>query len=337
MDSLAILRETFGDRLREQEPMSRHTNFRIGGPARYFVDVVTPEEIDLVVRVAREAGLPWFIIGGGSNSLVADAGFNGFVIRMANRDIRIDGTKVIAGAGAVTSVVARAASEAGLTGFEWAVSLPGTIGGAVRGNAGCFGSETKDVVVCVSVLEITNDQAPDSKQILSTNIQTFLNSDCLFRYRHSIFKDHPEWIIIEVTLQLAPGDPARSRAQMDDYLSRRRAKQPLERPSAGCLFKNIEERDLTAEQLKHLDRVTAGEWRRVAHDGQIPSGWLIERAGCKGLRVGDAMVSEQHGNFVINLGHATAADVIAVSDAVRARIREQFGLELYEEVQRLGF
>lgn len=330
MDSLAILRETFGDRLREQELMSKHTNFRIGGPARYFVDVVAQDEIEFIVRLAREEGLSWFVIGGGSNTLVADAGFDGFVIRMSNRNISIDGLKVIAGAGAITSAVARAAGDAGLTGFEWAVSLPGTIGGAVRGNAGCFGGEMKDVVESVSVF------SPSHEEGEREGVGSLTNAQCGFRYRHSVFKEQPELVIYEVALALRPGDAETGRVQMDEYLAKRRAKQPLEKPSAGCLFKNVEERDLTFKQIELLDKATTGEWRRIAHDGQIPVGWLVERAECKGLRVGNAMVSEQHGNFVINLGNATATDVIAVSDAIRTRVRNQFGLELHEEVQRMG-
>lgn len=324
--------------LREHEPMSRHTNFRIGGPARYYVEARTPEEAQRAIEVARSAGLPWFVLGGGSNTLVADAGFDGVVIQLANREVRVDGMKVIAGAGAISAAVARAAGEAGLTGFEWAISLPGTIGGAVRGNAGCFGGEMRDVVETVRVLEVSDVRCPNfAKASLDKQVSGVAAADCDFRYRHSAFKEHPEQIILEVTLALRSGDRAECQRRMDEHLTRRKAKQPLERPSAGCLFTNVECRMLNAEQLDRLDRATSGAWRTVTHDGQIPTGWLIDQLELRGYRVGNVMVSEKHGNFVINLGDGTAADVVAVADHLKRRARDVFGIELREEVQRMGF
>lgn len=326
---LREFRESFGSRLLEREPMSRHTNFRIGGPAAYL-EARTPEDVIRVVTIAQEAAVPWFILGGGSNTLVADAGFDGVVIQLANRGVRIEGTRVIAGAGAISAAVARAAGDAGLTGFEWAISLPGTIGGAVRGNAGCFGGEIKDVVESVSFF------SPSRMEGEREGVGDMTNSQCEFTYRHSAFKDHPYRIILEATLALRPGTPAECRRLMDEHLTRRKAKQPLERPSAGCLFTNVEVKTLNAEQLERLDRATAGVWRTVAHDDQIPTGWLIEQLGLKGYRVGNVMVSEKHGNFVINLGQGVAADVLTLLEHVKQRAREAYGIELREEVQRLG-
>lgn len=317
-------------RIREHEPMSRHTNFRIGGPARFYVEARTAEEIAHATAAARDVGIPWFVLGGGSNTLAADAGFDGLVIQLASRDIRVDGTRVIAGAGAISAAVARAAGDAGLTGFEWAISLPGTIGGAVRGNAGCFGGETKDVVESVSFF------SPSRGEGEREGVGSMTNAQGGFAYRHSTFKEHPEWVILEATLVLRPDDPATCTARMTDMLVRRKTKQPLERPSAGCLFANVEVKTLNAEQLDRLEAATNGAWRTVAHDGQIPTGWLIERLGLKGHRVGNVMVSEKHGNFVINLGGGTAADVCVLVDVVKQRAREAYGIELREEVQRLG-
>ncbi|MDP3771645.1 MAG: UDP-N-acetylmuramate dehydrogenase [bacterium] len=326
MTASPILQALADLRIREHEPMARHTNFRIGGPARYYVEARTPEEVALAVTAAGDAGIPWFALGGGSNTLVADAGFGGLVIQLANRGVSVNGTRVIAGAGAISAAVARAAGDAGLTGFEWAISLPGTIGGAVRGNAGCFGGETKDVVEHVSVLDGNHE----------SRIMNYGNEACGFRYRHSAFKEHPEWIILEVALALTTGNPAECQRRMDEHLSRRKTKQPLERPSAGCLFANVEFETLNAEQVQRLDAATDGAWRAVVHDGQLPTGWLIERLGLKGHRAGNVMVSEKHGNFVINLGGGTAADVLALIVAVKHRARETLGFELREEVQRLG-
>ncbi|MDO8622105.1 MAG: UDP-N-acetylmuramate dehydrogenase [bacterium] len=328
MTASTILQALADLRVREHEPMARHTNFRIGGPARYYVEARTPEEVTRAVAAARDAAVPWFALGGGSNTLVADAGFDGLVIQLANRGVSVDGTRVTAGAGAISAAVARAAGDAGLTGFEWAISLPGTIGGAVRGNAGCFGGETKDCVESVAVLDASG---------VNCQVSIVAAADCGFRYRHSIFKEHPEWIILEVTLALTTGNPAECQRRMDEHLSRRKTKQPLERPSAGCLFANVEFETLNAEQVQRLDAATDGAWRAVVHDdGQIPTGWLIERLGLKGHRIGNVMISEKHGNFVINLGGGTATDVLALIAVVKNRARETYGIELREEVQRLG-
>jgi UDP-N-acetylmuramate dehydrogenase len=327
MEPRTAMPAAIGLQIRENEPMSRHTNFRIGGPARYYVEARTADDVRAAVSAAREFGVPWFVLGGGSNTLVADAGYNGLVIQLANHEVRTEGTRVIAGAGAITAAVARAAGDAGLTGFEWAISLPGTIGGAVRGNAGCFGGEVKDAVQDVSVLETQNAEVKTQK---------YANAECEFRYRHSTFKEHPEWIILEVILALQPGDRMGCQRLMDEHLMRRKTKQPLERPSAGCLFANVEVKTLNAEQIAQLDRATGGAWRTAAHDDQIPTGWLIERLGLKGYRVGNAMISEKHGNFIINLGNGIAADVLAIVEHVKQRAREAYGIELREEVQRLG-
>jgi UDP-N-acetylmuramate dehydrogenase len=328
MELATTLREQFSSRFRADEPMRLHTNFRIGGPARYYVEARTTAEVEAAVRAATAAGVPWFVLGGGSNTLVADAGFDGLVIQMAMRDVRVDGNRVIAGAGTITAAVARQAAEAGLTGLEWAASVPGTIGGAVRGNAGCFGGEMKDVTERVRVLRIEHG---------AWRMKNVDREHCAFRYRFSMFKEHPDTIILEATFALRPDDAVACRKRLEEFLTRRKVKQPLERPSAGCLFTNVEERVLTPEQLAALDRATDGAWRTVAHDGQIPTGWLIERAGCKGHRAGNVMVSEKHGNFVINLGEGTATDVAQLSAEVRIRVRDAFGIELHEEVQRLGF
>ncbi|MFH1099090.1 MAG: UDP-N-acetylmuramate dehydrogenase [Candidatus Uhrbacteria bacterium] len=327
MDVTSALRQQFGDRLRENEPLHRHTNFRIGGPARWYIEARTLADVVFAVETAAKAGVRRTVIGGGSNVLASDEGFSGIVIQMAIRDIRIDRTFVIAGAGAITAAVAKQASDSGLSGLEWAIGLPGTVGGAIFGNAGCFGGEMKDVIQNVSVLEMTN---PECRMTKLSNV------DCVFGYRRSMFKEHPELVIVEATLQLTLGDVATSRARMEEILARRKSRQPLEHSSAGCVFANVEERDLDAAQRERLDATTEGEWRRMAHDGQIPVGWLIDRAGCKGLRVGEAMTSERHGNFIVNLGQATAADVVALIAAVRARVLERFGVELHEEVRRIG-
>ncbi|MDO8599369.1 MAG: UDP-N-acetylmuramate dehydrogenase [bacterium] len=324
---LQQLRDAFGSKLLEQEPMQRHTNFRVGGPAACYMEARTAEDITRAVTIAREAGVPWFVLGGGSNTLVGDAGFDGLVIQIALRDIVVDGDRIRAGAGAITASVALEAGRAGLSGFEWAISLPGTIGGAARGNAGCFGSEMKDVIERVRVLD-TGSSPPQTRDMEA--------AACDFHYRRSIFKEQPEWIILDVTLELHRADSVLCRVAMDQFLERRRRTQPHDKPSAGCLFKNVELYALSADAMDHLERFSAGTWRGVVHDGQLPVGWIIDQLGMKGHRVGNAQISEKHGNFTLNLGGATAADVLALGEQVRTSARNALGIDIEYEVQRLG-
>ncbi|MDO8425267.1 MAG: UDP-N-acetylmuramate dehydrogenase [bacterium] len=320
------LREIFGTRMREHEPMAKRTNFRIGGPARWFVDARTAEEVQAAIAAVQAHGVPWCVLGGGSNTLFADAGFDGVVVQMAMRDIRVDGTRVRAGAGAMSAAVARAAGDAGLMGFVWAISLPGTIGGAVRGNAGCFGGETGDAVETVEVLEGTTGL-----------VHTLGKQDCAFTYRHSYFKDHPTSIVLSVLLRLTSDNPARCRDAMDTVLQQRRTTQPHDKPSAGCLFKNIDVRTLTPEQEARLDALSSDSWRTAVRDGRLAVGWVVDRLGLKGFQCGAARISDVHGNFTMNLGGATAADVMAVARTVQERAQHILGLPIEIEVQCIGF
>ncbi|MDO8463006.1 MAG: UDP-N-acetylmuramate dehydrogenase [bacterium] len=323
-----MLRDVFGERVREQELMAKHTNLRVGGPARWFVVARSSDEVLSAIGAARTHRKQWCILGGGSNTFVADAGFDGVVIQMAMREVVVEGMTVTAGAGAVSAAVALTAGRAGLSGFEWAISLPGTIGGAVRGNAGCFGGETCDVIREVTVLD-THGDAPC--------VRSFTRDACGFRYRHSVFKDDPALVILGVTLVCTPSTVAACQKVMDDILERRRQTQPHEKPSAGCLFKNLEVATFTDEQRDQLDRGTGGSWRDVVSDGRLSVGWVIDRLGLKEHRVGNAAISAVHGNFVMNCGGATSADVAAIAEVVQRRAREVFGVAIAWEVQRIGF
>ena len=210
--------------------MSKHTNFRIGGPAKWIVEVKTAEELKQAVELALANEVDYFILGGGSNTLVADSGYDGLVIKMANRGHKIEGDLVTAEAGALSVGVARAAGTAGLTGLEWATTLPGTIGGAVRGNAGCFGSETKDVLESAHVLRCSGGKC---------EIVELKNKDLAFAYRTSAVKKGTD-IVIDATFKLARGDKDEIKKKMDAAMGKRKATQPLAPGSAGCAFKNFE-------------------------------------------------------------------------------------------------
>ncbi|WKZ29192.1 MAG: UDP-N-acetylmuramate dehydrogenase [Patescibacteria group bacterium] len=324
MAAPAHLAAAFGERLKENEPLAKHVHIRIGGPADLYLEAKSSDEIVQAVEAAIAEGLPFAIFGGGSNTLPSDDGFRGLVIQAANRNWSIDGTRVIAEAGVPSGFLARKTAEAGLTGLEWAVSLPGTIGGAVRGNAGCFGGETKDAFVSAETLLVTDGRA--FRAICTKN-------ECGFGYRESRFKRSRDVILsAEFALAVAPKETCLAR--LEEVLSKRKADQPSDAPSAGCMFKNFDFKD-EAVLAKLKERVEVPE--AFLRAKRLPAGWLIEQADMKGKAIGAAKVSEKHGNFLLNLGGATASDVLQLISLIKMRIRNEFGIQLEEEVQLLGF
>ncbi len=314
------LTKRFGAQLKREEPMSRHTNFRIGGPAKWFVEAKTLEDVKDAVHMAKAHGVDYVVLGGGSNMLVSDNGFDGLIVKIAMRGFTIEGNQVEAEAGALAVAVARASVDAGLAGFEWAISLPGTIGGAVRGNAGCFGGEIKDVIKCVNVLR-------DGQVVELTNEQL------QFGYRESLIKQGSD-IVLSVVMELAPGDTETLKERMVVILTKRRESQPMNKSSAGCMFKNYEIK--SDEELSAIDaklRLLEG----MKEKRQVSCGWLIDQLGLKGMTIGGAQISEQHGIFLMNLGDATAHDVVQLIQTTKDLVKEKTGIALHEEVQYVGF
>ena len=280
------------------EAMSRHTTFKIGGPADYFLMPDKGTDVGRIVKICKESGIPYFILGNGSNLLVGDGGYRGAVIQIYKNmsSVTVEGTEIIAQAGALLSSVAAAAKNASLTGFEFAGGIPGTMGGAVVMNAGAYGGEMKDVLTEVTVMD-------DEGEIIT------LPADKLeLGYRTSIIKT-AGYIVLEAKLQLKEGDPEVIRETMKDLTTRRTTKQPLEYPSAGSTFKRPE--------------------------GYF-AGKLIMDSGLAGYQVGGAQVSEKHCGFVINAGGATARDVRTLMDDVRDVVYKKYGVTLEPEVKFLG-
>jgi UDP-N-acetylmuramate dehydrogenase len=309
--------------IKHHEPLDKHLNFRLGGEAKFFVEVKTLDDVREACAFAQQEHVPYVVLGGGSNMLVADEGYNGLVIKMVNRDIVIDGATVTVAAGAISSMVARQTAEAGLTGFEWAISLPGTIGGAVRGNAGCFGGEMRDNLLSVDVLH-------------DSNIETLTASDCYFAYRSSVFKTphRAADIILSATLRLQPGSVEMAKEKLQRTLAARKSTQPLGASSAGCMFKNFEYQDPSVlKKLAARVSIPADMLERK----RIGAGFIIDTLGLKGVCVGEACVSREHGNFLANIGHATASDVKKLIDKIREQVYAETGILLEEEVQLIGF
>lgn len=309
--------------VKENESMALHTFLKIGGPARLYLVAQTGDEVVHAVETAQNAGIPFAVIGGGSNLLVSDDGFQGVVIQAMERSQNIEGTRVTASSGVFSGALARATADAGLTGFEWGIGVPGTVGGATYGNAGCFGGEMRDVVVAVDAYDVTN-----RKRV------TYANADCRFGYRDSRFKHEPH-VILSTTLVLKAGDPAAAKAKIEEIMGKRKDSQPQGAFSAGCLFKNFEYADEAAlEKLRREgDEVPAD----MLKNKRIAAGWLIDKLGLKGTTVGKAQVSPVHGNFLVNLGGARAQDVLALSSIVKMKVRDELGILLEDEVQYLGF
>lgn len=280
------------------EPMSLHTTFKIGGPADCLIFPATMEETQQILKLVRDYHLPLTLLGNGSNLLVRDKGIRGVVVKFGEpmSYIRCEGTRIIAGAGALLKDVSECAAENRLTGLEYACGIPGSIGGAVFMNAGAYDGETKDVAALVRGVD--GDGA----------VHVFSGDALELGYRHSVFQTNGE-AICEVELQLQPGDGKAIRAKMDDFTQRRESKQPLDMPSAGSTFKR-----------------PAGYY----------AGTLIDQTGLKGLQVGGAQVSTKHAGFVVNAGNATADDVIRLIREVQRRVYEKHGVRLQPEVRMIG-
>ena len=286
------------DRVLVDEPMKRHTTFRIGGPADFFLLPSTVDEVRGIPEICREEELPYFILGNGSNLLVSDKGYRGVIIQLYRNfsNISVEGNEICASSGALLSQIAAAARNASLTGFEFAGGIPGTLGGAVFMNAGAYGGELKDVLKEAVVMT-------EQGEILTLPVEKLDMG-----YRTSRIKK-AGYLVLEARLVLEQGDMDKIRDITKDLTEKRVSKQPLEYPSAGSTFKRPE--------------------------GYF-AGKLIMDAGLRGYQVGDAQVSEKHCGFVINKGNATAADVLTLIENVREKVQEQFGVTLEPEVKFLG-
>lgn len=281
-----------------EEPMKKHTTFRVGGNADFFVTPTTKEEVRAIISLCKEENMPYYILGNGSNLLVGDKGYRGVIIQIYKEmnAIEVNGEEIKVQAGALLSKIGAAALDAELAGFEFASGIPGTMGGAVVMNAGAYGGEMKDILKTVTVL------TPKGEELVLGNEELELG------YRTSIIAKKG-YIVLEAVVSLKKGTREAIKARMDELKVQRTTKQPLEYPSAGSTFKRPE--------------------------GYF-AGKLIQDAGLRGFQVGGAQVSEKHCGFVINKDNATAADVLELMRQVSVIVKEKFGVELEPEVKRLG-
>ncbi len=280
------------------EPMKLHTTFRAGGPADYFVLPRTKEEVKDLISLCRSEDIPYYIVGNGSNLLVSDKGYRGMIIQLYKNmsQIRVTDSRITVQAGALLSQIANRALEAGLTGFEFAAGIPGTLGGACVMNAGAYGGEMKDVLEEVQVLTGKGE------------FRRLLKDELEMGYRTSVIAEN-NYIVLEAALALKEGDKEIIKKRLDELREKRISKQPLEYPSAGSTFKRPE--------------------------GYF-AGKLIEDTGLRGFQVGGAQVSEKHCGFVINRNQASASEIYELMNQVSERVEERFGVRLEPEVKKLG-
>lgn len=282
----------------EQEPMARHTTFHIGGPARLMVEVHTPEALAKLYSTCKNEGIPCFVLGNGSNLLVNDEGYDGVMLHLSEGLSKVtrEGNDIVAGAGAKLTALANFARNNGLAGLEFSFGIPGSVGGAAYMNAGAYGGEMKDVLVSCDIVTAQGE------------LKTLTAEEMDLSYRHSALMQN-ESIVTAIRVRLTPDDKEAITARMNDYMGRRKDKQPLEYPSAGSTFKR-------------------------------PTGYfagaLIQQCGLKGCTVGGAQVSEKHAGFVINKGGATAKDVLDLIAHIQKTVKDETGVSLECEVLRLG-
>jgi UDP-N-acetylmuramate dehydrogenase len=295
--NLAWLREQPG--VSEDEPLASRTSFGIGGPADFFIESGRPEAIEAVIDACRQRAIPYMLLGAGTNLLIADAGVEGLVVRVVSRDHHVEGTRIRAGAGLKMMRLARIAADSGLVGFEFAIGVPGTVGGAVYQNAGCWGKELREVLVDVC------------GYMPGTGRQTWSVADLKLDYRTSALRDGAlkGAFVVDATIQLKRGDGEEAKRLMARLTRERNETQPIKTKNCGSVFVNPK-----------------GD----------SAGRLVQAAGLKGTREGAAVISDLHGNFIVNEGGATAAQVARLIERAKTEVKRRFGVELETEVELVG-
>lgn len=285
--------------VRKKEPMANYTTWRVGGPADWFIYPKNKDELEQTMRILYRENIPWLVIGRGSNMLVRDGGFRGAVIKLGEGldGLSIEGTRVVAGGGYSFVRLSAVTAKAGLAGLEYGAGIPGTVGGAVFMNAGAHGSDVSKTLVSAEVLLGTGEW------------MTMSNEDFKFCYRTTVLQKEVRGIVTEAVFELTPGDPKAIMEKLNAYKERRYKTQPLHHRCAGSVFRN-----------------PPGDY----------AGRLIEAAGLKGYRIGDAEVSTLHGNFIINRGKAKAADILALISEVQTAVKDKYGVTLHPEVRVVG-
>lgn len=282
--------------IKENISLAKYTTFKIGGPTKYFCIARNKEDLIKAIKKAKELKMPFFILGEGSNVLASDKGYNGLVIKIVNCKLKVENCNLYAEAGVKLEDIVKLSDKKSLTGMEWAAGIPGTVGGAVYGNAQAFDVKISDIIKSVEIF--------DTKTL---KIKNLLKKQCQFLAKKSIFKKNKNLIILSVVLKTKKGDKEKIKKEIKEHLNYRRKNHPWRFPSAGSVFVN--------------------------KTGGPPSAHLIERCGLKGTKVGGAKVSEKHAGFIVNTGKAKAEDVLKLIKIIKQKVKRKFGVVLEEEIQ----
>ncbi len=293
------------------------STFRIGGKAKYFFLAENKDDLIKAVKVAKEIKIPFLILGEASNVLISDKPFKGLVIKIAFSGLKRSNSNILAFAGTPLQEVVNFAQKNSLSGLEWAVGIPGTIGGAVCTNAGAFTKSISKLVKEVEVLDIE-----------TLKVKKLSFKKCFFSNKDSIFKKRKGYIILSVLLKLKKGKKQEIKKTMERYLKYRKETQPLKGFSAGCIFKNLRKK---VKRKKLLEQYP--ELKTFNKKGMIPAGFLIEKCGLKGVKEGKAQISKKHANFIVNLGGAKAKDVLRLIKKIKKEVKNKFGVLLEEEIE----
>lgn len=291
-----LVKKISPDRIKLNEPMCKHTSFKIGGPADTFVIVNNIEELEYLLRTAKENKISSTCVGNGTNLLVKDKGIRGITFKLNFKEIKIENEIITVGSGALIPAVAKAAYENELSGLEFASGIPGTIGGAIKMNAGAYGGEFKDIVLETTFMDE------------DCNLHTITNDEHKFSYRNSFFGSNNN-IIVLTKLKLKKSDKEKIRKKMNENFAKRKEKQPINMPNAGSIFKR--------------------------KNNIIPAE-VIDKSGLKGYNINDAVVSNLHSGFIINNGNATAADVLELIDHIKSTIKQKYNEDLEIEIKVIG-
>ncbi len=310
MDELYNNLKEFGD-VKTNVPFSKLTTFALGGPAQYLVEVKDTQKLVDLLNFVTQSGVNFFILGGGSNLLMPDDGVEGVTIKVLNNKIEtVDPTTIMAEAGAQLGAVVNMAFKNNLGGFEWGVGIPGTVGGAVRGNAGAFG---KDIAHTISKAEIWRNG-----EVLILD-----NAQCQFGYRESLFKFNGD-VVLRTWFELQPSNRQDIMTKVQEYMKHRTGRYP-HKPSAGSFFKNVKLAKWPGD-IKALPEL-------FQQRGTVPAGWITEQLNLKGTQIGGARISDEHGNFIVNYENAKQSEVLQLVEMMKEKAYNKFGVELEEEVE----
>ena len=334
--------------------LKNYTTFKIGGKAKYFFAAKTKKDLISAIKTAKELKLPFFVLGGGSNLLVGDNAYNGLVVKIQFSKFYFLNSKIIAEAGTRLGDLVNASVEKSLTGLEWAAGIPGTVGGAINGNAGAFGKSMKDVVRTVEVLDIKKlktdlpsiEAKAKKRTSFSLPFKKLENKDCKFDYRDSIFKKNKNLIIFSAEIKLKKGNKDKITGKIKKYLEYKKNTQPLNYPSIGSVFKNPKSSSSSTELPKEVKVRKRMKFScdfaavRIGKEDKSSSlsfaaARMIEECGLKGKKIGNAKISEKHANFIVNLGFAQAKDVKKLIKLIKQKVKNKFGVVLKEEIEIL--